>query len=195
MNELASILAQVMRRADPAALVNLQEALLAAVPAGSGRSEALATTAAFHDYLLDLQGKLTARQFSEVASWLDIASLGLVAFENLLSGEVASLPSLLTGLLAEGAMVAASRQHVKAWEAEARLPHNRAAWYLRDAYWRLSERTQPNLPAAERLARLRAVMTPASAAAVSSSQIVLLGQLFQILLLVQVSPLLSAPQS
>ncbi len=192
MNELALVLVEVLRRPTPAALVSLQEALLAAAPAGVGRSESLATAAAFHDYLLDLQSKLSARQFSEVASWLDVAGMGLVAFENVISGQATDLRSLLTSLLAESAMVAASRQHVKAWEAEARLPHDRAAWFLREAYWQLSERTQPHLPAEERLARLRSLVTPAATAAVSSERIVLLGQLFQVLLLVQVSPFVPA---
>lgn len=192
MNELASALVEVLRRPTPAALVSLQEALLATAPAGADRSESLATAAAFHDYLLDLQGKLSARQFSEVASWLDVAAMGLIAFENVLSGQATDLRSLLTSLLAEGAMVAASRQHVKAWEAEALLPHDRAAWFLREAYWQLSERTQPDLPADERVARLRSLLRPASATAVSSERIVLLGQLFQMLLLVQVSPYVPA---
>ena len=192
MNELELILVEVLRRPAPAVLVSLQEALLVTAPAGVGRSETLATAAAFYDYLLDLQGKLTARQFSEVASWLDIAGMGLVAFENVISGHATDLRSLLTSLLAESAMVAASRQHIKAWEAEARLPHNRAVWYLREAYWQLSERTQPDLSAAERLDRLRSLLAPANATTVSSERIVLVGQLFQLLLLIQITPFLPA---
>ena len=190
MKELASILVQVLRQPDPAALVSLQETLLASAPAGRGRSDALATAAGFYDYLLDMQGKLTARQYSELASWLDVAGMGVVAFENVISGQASDMRSLLLSLLAEGAMVVGSRQHIKAWEAEARLPHDRAAWYLREAYWELSERSQPDLPPPERLQRLRSLIAPASAATVSSERIVLLGQLFQLLLLVQVSPYL-----
>ncbi|MCB0204768.1 MAG: hypothetical protein KDH89_08115, partial [Anaerolineae bacterium] len=108
MNDLASALATVLRQPDPAALVSLQEALLASVPAGSARSQALATTAGFYDYLLELEGKLTARQLSELATWLDVAAMGLVAFENVISGQATDLSSMLTGLLAESAMVAAS---------------------------------------------------------------------------------------
>ena len=88
--------------------------------------------------------------------------------------------------------VAASRQHIKAWDAEAKLPHDRAAWQLREAFWRLSERSQPDLSSDERLARLRSLVAPAAAATVSSERIVLLGRLFQLLLLVQISPLLPA---
>ena len=194
MNDLASALATVLRQPDPAALVSLQEALLASVPAGSARSQALATTAGFYDYLLELEGKLTARQLSELATWLDVAAMGLVAFENVISGQATDLSSMLTGLLAESAMVAASRQHVKAWEAEAKIPHDRAAWHLRAAYWRLSEERQPDLPVDQRLARLRSLVEPADATTVSSERIVLLGQLFQLLLLVQISPLLPVAQ-
>ncbi|MEZ4770582.1 MAG: hypothetical protein R2844_19435 [Caldilineales bacterium] len=195
MIDLPSALTAVLRRPDPAALVGLQEALLASVPAGAVRAEALAAAAAFYDYLLDLEGKLTARQLSDLASWLDVAAMGLVAFENVLSGQATDLSSLLTGLLAEGAMVVASRQHVKAWEAEARIPHDRAAWQLREAFWRLSERTRPGQAAEERLERLRSLVAPAEAATVSSEKILLLGQLFQLLLLIHVSPLLPSSQS
>ena len=192
MSDLASILTTVLRKPDPAVLVGLQEALLAYLPAGNDRSEALATAAGFYDYLLDMEGKLTARQLSELASWLDVAGMGLVVFESVLDGQAANLTSLLTGLLAESAMVAASRQHIKAWDAEAKLPHDRAAWQLREAFWRLSERSQPDLSSDERLARLRSLVAPAAAATVSSERIVLLGRLFQLLLLVQISPLLPA---
>lgn len=194
MSGLAAALAEVLKRPDPAALVGLQEALLADAPAGAARSEALLTAGEFHSYLLDLRGRLTARQFSELASWLDVAAMGLVAFEGFVAGQSADLVGMATGLLAEGVMVVASRQHIKAWEAEAEAAHDRAAWHLRGAYWRLSEAGQPDLAPAERLRRLRLLVAPAESRAVSSAKILLLGQLFQILLLVQTIPLLGASQ-
>ena len=41
MSDLASILTTVLRQPDPTVLVSLQEALLAYLPAGNDRSEAL----------------------------------------------------------------------------------------------------------------------------------------------------------
>lgn len=187
MSELVVAMLGVLQRPDPAALVSLQEMLLADAVPDAARTEALATAGEFHSYLLDLRGRLSARQYSELATWLDLAAMGLVAFENLNTGKPTDLQRLVTGLLAEGVMVVANRQHIKAWDVEAQAPHDHAAWYLRDAYWRLSESTLPDMPPSERLARLQALVTPAQSVRVSSERIVALGRLFQVLLLIQVS--------
>lgn len=195
MSELIATMLCVLQRPEPAALVSLQEALLAEVAPGAARAEALATAGEFHGYLLDLRGRLSARQYSQLAAWLDVAAMGLVAFENFMADKPTDLKGLITGLLAEGAMVVANRQHIKAWDVEAQTPHDHAAWYLRGAYWRLSESTLPELPSSERLARLRSLVTPAQTVRVSSERIVALGRLFQVLLLIQVSQLRPRAQS
>lgn len=184
MNQLVETLQTVLHHPEPAGLVRLQEALLAASPDSLRREQALEVAGHFHEYLLDWQGKLTARQYSELASWFDIAAVGLVAFEGLMRGEMASFRDLLVGVMAESTMVLGSRQHIKSWQAEERQTHERASWFLRQALWRLSEETQPELTPEARLEAIRRVLPATGLPAAAKT--VLLGRLFQAMLLIRV---------
>jgi hypothetical protein len=194
MNMLSTALHTVLRQPDPAGLVALQEALLAGVAPSSERDRCLELTGQFHRYLVGLQARLTARQYSELASWLDMTAVGLVAFEEMLRGAASDWRSLLIGLASEGAMVWGSRQYVKAWAVEVGPIHEDAAWALREALWRLSEETQPDLPAGQRLDMVRRAVPAELARAEHSVRAVALGRLFQTLLLLRVSRLGRAPQ-
>ena len=180
-----------MRQPDPAAMVALQEALLAEATPSPERDRCLALAGQFHRYLLELQSKLTARQYSELASWLDIAAVGLVAFEDLFRGTAASWRDLMVGLASEGIMAIGSRQYIKAWAVELGPIHADATWSLREALWRLSEETQPDLATASRLEAVRSMLPDGAGPAQSGASAVVLGRLFQILLLIRVSRLLS----
>ncbi len=50
------------------------------------RDRALELVRHFYRYQIDLQTMLSARQYSELASWLDVTAVGLVAFEELMRG-------------------------------------------------------------------------------------------------------------
>jgi hypothetical protein len=90
-------------------------------------------------------------------------------------------------------MVAASRQYVKGWSAETGLVHSRAAWILTEALWRTSVQMQPDLPAAERWRAIQSLLAPAYADDVPApDKALLLGRIFQILLLTHLFPLLHA---
>lgn len=191
MNTLAQSLQTVLRQPQPAALVALQEALLADAAPSVQRDHALELARQFYRYQVGLQSKLTARQYSELASWLDITAVGLVAFEAVISGGASSWRELLIGLASEGAMVLGSRQYIKSWAVEVGPIHEEATWSLREALWRLSEETQPDLAPALRLDAVRCTLPANLSQAANSARAVVLGRLFQMLLLIRVGRLLA----
>jgi len=197
MESLQDALQPILGEPAPNQLVTLQGVLLAwprqdnAV--GQVVERALEIASHFHSYLAELQTKLTARQYSELASLLDIGAVGLVALESILFSEEENFwQRLILGGLAEGMMVAASRQYVKTWEAETRLVHIEAAWYLGEALWRTSADMHPDLAAAERWQAVQALLAPAYDAEVAAlDKALLLGRAFQLLLLTHLAPLLA----
>jgi hypothetical protein len=146
--------------------------------------QALQVAGRFHSYLCELQSKITARQYSELASLLDIGAVGAVALENILvSGEGEWWQRLVLGGTAEALMIGASRQYIKAWEAETGPVHIGAAWYLTEAVWRLSLKMQPQLEAESRLEVVQGLLAPAYDAQVPAPEkAILLGRVYQTLL-------------
>jgi hypothetical protein len=139
----------------------------------------------FHRYLDQLSTSTTSREYSELASKLDIGAVGGVVLEQLIEHEGPEDLALrfLTGLLSEGLMVAATRQHVRAWEGELSAVHRGAAWFLYGEMWRWTQRRNPRLPGGERRVLLDRLFEPVHSADGSGfSKAVLLGLLFQLLL-------------
>ncbi len=196
MQKLHQAVGSILSKPTPEGLVALQGALLVCGPQDDAAARALETANQFHAYLSELQSKLTARDYSELASRLDIGAVGAVALENVVSGEKEGFwQRLALGGVAEALMVAASRQYIKAWEVETRLVHSRAAWYLADALWRSSCEMQPNLEAERRWRAIQELLAPAHDPEVPApSKAILLGRVFQILLITHVAPLLATAQ-
>jgi len=183
--DLQLTLHRILTAPTPAALWELYGTLLAA----GAEEPLLETVTAFHDYLSDLQSKATARQFSEIASLLDIGAVGGVALQNLVgTGREADggrdlLNRFLLGTASESLMVAASRQYIKAWQAELHAVHCQAAWFLAGALWRLAG-AGGGLAAGERWARIEGLLAPARDPAVANEEkALLLGRTFQLVLL------------
>ena len=178
----------------PDALIALQGALLAHGGEGEAREWALEVTGHFYTYLSDLKSKITSRNYSEMASKLDIGAVGAVALENLLTSSSEELwKGLLLGGIAEGLMVAASRQYIKGWEAETALVHSQAAWYLTEALWRTSSEMQPDQQPEQRWEAIQTLLAPAHDPDVSAPEkAVLLGRIFQILLITYLARLVPA---
>ena len=195
MKSLQDALGSVLARPTPETLVELQAALLALENQRQEVDQALELAGHFYSYLCELRTKITARDYSELASRLDIGAVGAVALENLIAGSGEDLwKRLFLGGLGEGLMVAASRQYIKAWQAEAGLVHCEAAWYLADALSRASQQVQPDLPRQERWAAIDRLLAPArDPDAPAPAKALLLGRVFQLLLLSRVSPLLANP--
>ncbi|NIV39724.1 MAG: hypothetical protein GWN58_63060, partial [Anaerolineae bacterium] len=139
MLDLQEALKPILTLPTPEALIGLQGALLALDEKSEAKEQALEVTNRCFAYLSDLKSKITSRNYSEMASKLDIGAVGAVALESILTTDAEDRWKGLTlGGIAEVLMVAASRQYVKGWEVETALVHSQAAWYLSEALWRAS---------------------------------------------------------
>jgi hypothetical protein len=195
--DLQTAMQQILTAPSPDALWELYGYLLAARAEGP----LMETVVTFHHYLCDLQSKATARQYSEFASMLDIGAVGGVAVQNLvghLSEDEADggrdlLQRLLLGTGSESLMIAASRQYIKAWQAELHSVHCQAAWFLAGALWQLSaEGAAPGGPG-ERWTRIQALFAPVRDPDVpNADKALLLGRTFQLVLLNQLIALVRA---
>ena len=185
MLDLREAIQPILTLPTPAALIALQGALLALDEGSKAKEQALEVTGHFFLYLSDLRSKITSRNYSEMASRLDIGAVGAVALENIWTSSSDKLWKGLTlGGIAEGLMVAASRQYIKGWEVETALVHNQAAWYLTEALWRASSEMQPELAPQERWEAIQTLLAPAYDPEVAAPEkAVLLGRIFQLLLI------------
>lgn len=192
--DLLSITKKMLTQPTPDDLWALYGHLLnIGTPAGA---PVLEVVEAAHHYLCDLQSKANARQYSELASMLDIGAVGGVALENLIGGGREHLLNrFLLGTVSESLMVLASRQYVKGWSAELRSVHCQAAWFLAGQLFSLSQGLQPDLADDQRWQHINQLLAPArSDETPNEVRAVLLGRLFQLLLLAHLLPLL-APSS
>ncbi len=197
MKALSDVVQPILTGPTPGALVALQGALLAAEMEGEAVETALEIAGQFHTYLSELQSKITAKQYNEMASRLDIGAVGTVALENIVATQKEEFwKRLLLGGLGEALMVAASRQYIRAWDAETSLVHTQATWYLSEALWRASRQMQPDLAPERRWEAIQGLLAPAyEAKTLAPAKAVLLGRVFQILLLTHLARLWPAVQA
>lgn len=186
------LLGRLLTKPTPADLLALQTTLLAAEDDHPARADAtrraLDVTREFHAYLNELEAKSSAREYSELASLLDIGAVGGVALENLAEAGEALLKRVLLGGLSEALMVLASRQYVRAWSREMHPIHMRALWFLREELWRLSVAGRPDMSAQERATLVDSLLAPAlDERTDDGGQVALLGRLFQVLLVIHLS--------
>jgi hypothetical protein len=163
------------------------ELLEAGLPAEAGVWRVLEE---FQRFLDQLATSTSSREYSHLASKLDISAVGGVVLEHVLESDQAQdlAMRLFTGLLSEGLMIAATRQHVKAWEGELAAVYRSAGWYVYEEMWRWAEERKPELPARERRRLLDRLLEPVRSAETDGfSKAVLLGLLFQLLLLSRLS--------
>lgn len=152
----------------------------------SSDSRVMAVLREFQSFLDHLATSTSSREYSELASKLDIGAVGGVVLEQMLESKGAEDLAfrLFTGALSEGLMVLATRQHIKAWEGELAAVYRGAGWYLYEELWRWAERKKPELPAGERRALLDGLLAPVRTTDRDGmSKAVLLGLLFQLVLL------------
>jgi hypothetical protein len=133
---------------------------------------------------------MTARQYSELASRMDMSAIGVLALQDIVSEQQELWKNLLLGSLSEGLMVLASRQYIKAWEQELRSVHRHAAWTLYGVLWQVSRRYQPEMSSAQRRELIEASLAPALDENTSfDARTLLTARFFQMLLLLLVAPL------
>ncbi len=190
------LLGRLLTEPTPADLLALQTRLLAAEtdPTRSDAARrALEVAREFHAYLSELEAKFGAREYSELASMLDVGAVGVVALENLTEAGEALLKRMLLGGLSEILMVFASRQYVKAWSRELRPIHMRAVWFLRGELWQLSVAGRSDISAEERVALVDGLLATAlDEDAADEVHVALLGRLFQVLLVIHLAEALSS---
>jgi hypothetical protein len=96
-------------------------------------------------------------------------------------------------------MVAASRQYVKAWQAELHSVHCQAAWFLAGALWGLGDASGgTDAGAGERWARIQALFDPVRDPEIPNPEkALLLARVFQLVLVSQLIALVgtSGPAS
>ena len=71
----------------------------------------LEITSRFHHYLAELQSKMTAHESSQLASQMDMGSIGLLALQDLVANRELLFKKLFLGGLSEGLMVLATLRH------------------------------------------------------------------------------------
>lgn len=149
----------------------------------------------FYIYLSELQSKMTARQYNELASRLDIGSIGMLALQDIIIEQENLWKNLLLGGIGEGLMVLASRQYIKAWEQELKSVHRRAAWTLYGVLWQLSQQYQPEMASNERQALIETTLAPAlDEETPFETKALMLLRLFQTVLLLLAAPLCARGQ-
>lgn len=152
----------------------------------------------FHYYLDELATRTSSRDYSELASKLDIGAVGGVVLEQIVEQESADelAMRILSGLVTEGLMIAATRQHVKAWTGELDSVYRAAAWYLYGAFWNWAARRKPGLSRAERRLLLDQLFAPLHDEQTRGpARGVLLGLLFQVLLASELSHVLGTAET
>jgi hypothetical protein len=144
----------------------------------------LAIAGEFHRYLAELQSKMTAHEFSKLASRMDVGSVGLLALQDLVADREELFRKVFLGGLSEGLMVLAAQQYTKAWRTEISLVNDEALWRLYDGLWEVSRQLRPDLTAETRCDQIEALLAPVRPPEVEPSvKAAVIAQLFQVLLI------------
>jgi hypothetical protein len=144
----------------------------------------------YQRFLEQVRTSTESRQYSELASKLDIASISGIVVERFLEPQGARelALSILSGILSEGLMALATRQHVKAWETGLASVCAGSAWFLYEEMWHWARRKKPELTAGERRRLLDLLFAPiCSENQAQISKFQLIGSLFQVLLISEVA--------
>lgn len=187
MTQLSS-LARVLAAPQPADVWELRADLLAAGVAPD--AAVMPVLNSLHAYLNHLEANLTAKGYAELASKLDIAAVGAVVLQDLLTATDRSSPTylaqLLLGVAGEALIIAASRQYIKGRAAEVASIYHAAAWELYDLWWHASADMQPDLSLGERRQLLDDLFAPIQSADTDDmNSLVMVGRLYQLLLLLR----------
>lgn len=99
---------------------------------------ALDAVSRFYHFGQEIGGFTASTRSAERASFFDLASVGVLAMENVLSAEKASLMRFLMSGLSEGLMFLGSRQYVAGSQAVLQATYRAHAIAVQDALWSLA---------------------------------------------------------
>jgi len=135
-------------RMNEASLLHLRGELQVIVRWFEARHDARRTEAAakaldalshFYSFGVEIGGFQRASKTANQASMFDLASVGVLGIENILTAENRSLMRYLMSGLSEGLMFLASRQYVAGSEAVLEGTYKSNALVVRDALWALAK--------------------------------------------------------
>jgi hypothetical protein len=190
---LHDLLSRVLVEPTPDVLWHLHPHLLALDTPEAESAREVART--FYAYLSSIKSKLTAKQYSSLATLFAAGSVGAFAmsemFEALRDDPQNAIRHLLVGGLAQSLEVLSSMQYVRAWETEFALSHEEVVWILYEHFWRLSVDTQPELDPAARHALIDSLLAAVRSLDMANGvRVAMVIRLFQILLLIRLVPML-----
>lgn len=147
----------------------------------------------FYSYLVGLESKLEAHAFAELASKMDLGAVGVVIAGNIRDAGDRVMERVLMGGVSETLMLLSSRQYIKAFNRDLEAFFLQIAWQLRAHFWRFSAARCPRMVPSERAALIDTLFAPVfDPHASSEAKPVVLGCLFQVLLLGSMGGMLPA---
>jgi hypothetical protein len=153
-----AVFERILVEPTPADLWELQKDLLAL---GDERATpARAVARAFHACLRSLESKSASRSASRWGAVLGTAAVGTVGLRDLLGRQDVALEELLASGVPAALEVGSAIEGARAWEVEAQLVYDEFAWFLYGELWDLSSAERPEVPAAERRARIDELLDP-----------------------------------
>ncbi len=193
---MSELLHRILREPSADDLWQLNPHLLALDSPEAERARALAQQ--FYCYLNCVLSKLTSKQYSSLSALMAAGSIGMVIAQDVIEavqkGRKEAISELLAGGMAGLLEATSAWQHVKAWEAEYLSVQDEVSWYLYEALWQVSVDTQPDLPAETRQTLVDRLLAPIRSSTINSAiRVAMIIRLFQILLVIQVAPLLPEP--
>ncbi|MBN1201825.1 MAG: hypothetical protein JXJ20_08220 [Anaerolineae bacterium] len=193
-----SLLQHILSEPSPDDLWRLHPHLLALDKPGAEPARELARQ--FYCYLGCLHSKLTSKQYSMVAAGLAAGSVGILALQEMMRAAAEDrahlIRDLLVGGLAETMELSSTVQHVKAWDTEFKLVHEEAIWHLYAELWQLSAETQPGLSHDKRAALIDSLLSAVRDSNTDNNlRAALIIRLFQVLLVLRLTPLLTPAQA
>lgn len=108
------------------------------VPLRKTADAALDAVSRFYHFGQEIGGFTASTRSAERASFFDLASVGVLGVENVLSAEKASLMRFLMSGLSEGLMFLGSRQYVAGSQAVLQATYRAHAIAVQDALWSLA---------------------------------------------------------
>ncbi len=106
---------------------------------GGSAHKALDAISAFYSFGVEIGGFQRSRDTANRASLFDLASVGVLGIENILTAENKSLMRYLMSGLSEGLMFLASRQYVAGSQSVLEGMYKSNALEVRDALWSLAQ--------------------------------------------------------